>query len=151
MNTSFTSKQREVLARKLGYDGPMQGFDEFLQSSPALMMKYNAVSDKFAQRMAKGGVVKYQEGGAVGTTRQVRERPFGRWLTVDDATGDIRDSSGNFYGNYKATPSLSKFAPTTTAAPSTMSIEDARSFVNERNQNTNTLAQKTTALPESQA
>jgi hypothetical protein len=65
MNTSFTSKQREVLARKLGYDGPMQGFDEFLQSSPALMMKYNAVSDKFAQRMAKGGVVGYAEGGGV--------------------------------------------------------------------------------------
>jgi hypothetical protein len=27
---NFTSKQREVVARKLGYDGPMQGFDEFL-------------------------------------------------------------------------------------------------------------------------
>ena len=57
MNTSFTTKQREIVARKLGYDGPMQGFDEFLQSSPALMMKYNAVTDKYAKRMAQGGAV----------------------------------------------------------------------------------------------
>ncbi len=65
MNTSFTSKQREVLARKLGYEGPMQGFDQYLQSSPALMMRYNAVSDKYAKRMAKGGVVGYADGGPV--------------------------------------------------------------------------------------
>jgi hypothetical protein len=64
MNTSFTSKQREVLARKLGYEGPMQGFDQYLQSSPALMMRYNAVTDKYAKRMAKGGVVGYADGGA---------------------------------------------------------------------------------------
>jgi hypothetical protein len=63
MNTSFTSKQREVLARKLGYEGPMQGFDQYLQSSPALMMRYNAVTDKYAKRMAKGGVVGYADGG----------------------------------------------------------------------------------------
>jgi hypothetical protein len=65
MNTSFTSKQREVLARKLGYEGPMQGFDQYLQSSPALMMRYNAVTDKYAKRMAKGGVVGYADGGLV--------------------------------------------------------------------------------------
>jgi hypothetical protein len=35
----------------------MQGFDEFLQSSPALMMKYNAVTDKYAKKMAQGGAV----------------------------------------------------------------------------------------------
>jgi hypothetical protein len=63
---NFTEKQREIVARKLGYDGPMQGFDDFLNSSPALGMKYANITDKFATRMAKGGMVKkYQVGGVV--------------------------------------------------------------------------------------
>ena len=70
----FTSQQKEVVARKLGYDGPMQGFDEFIASSPALEAKYAAISGKFAERMAKGGLVKmkrrFQAGGAV-TNEQI--------------------------------------------------------------------------------
>ena len=74
MAENFTAKQKEIVARKLGYDGPMQGFDDFLNSSPALGMKYASITDKFATRMAKGGAVtkkrKYAEGGVVtgGTT-----------------------------------------------------------------------------------
>ena len=65
MSKEFTAKQKEIVARKLGYDGPMQGFDEFLQSSPALAMKYGMIADKY---MAKGGMVKkYQAGGTVPT------------------------------------------------------------------------------------
>lgn len=91
MDTSFTSKQREILARKLGYDGPMQGFDDFLQSSPALMMKYNAVTDKYAKRMAKGGsVTGYAEGGLTMTT----EMPPGE----DSPRSIWRDAQGNAYG-----------------------------------------------------
>lgn len=61
MSKEFTAKQKEIVARKLGYDGPMQGFDEFLQSSPALAMKYGMIADKY---MAKGGdVVKFSNGG----------------------------------------------------------------------------------------
>ena len=76
MAENFTAKQREIVARKLGYDGPMQGFDDFLNSSPALGMKYASITDKFATRMAKGGAVakapvkKYQAGGVV-TDQQV--------------------------------------------------------------------------------
>jgi len=74
MNTQFTSKQKEIIARRLGYEGPMQGFDEFVASSPALQRKYNMVTDKFIQRMAKGGMVrKYADGGAVPS-----------WLTPPD-------------------------------------------------------------------
>ena len=63
---NFTAKQKEVIARKLGYDGPMQGFDEFVQSSPALAMKYEMINDKYTQRMNKGGaVMNYQAGGSV--------------------------------------------------------------------------------------
>jgi len=63
----FTSQQKEIVARKLGYDGPMQGFDEFLASSPALEAKYASITGKFSQRMANGGLVKMKPRGyAVG-------------------------------------------------------------------------------------
>jgi hypothetical protein len=82
MAENFTAKQREIVARKLGYDGPMQGFDDFLNSSPALGMKYATITDKFATRMAKGGMVKkapvrkYQAGGDVtgGVSKAEAER-----------------------------------------------------------------------------
>jgi len=68
----FTAQQKEIVARKLGYDGPMQGFDEFISSSPALEAKYAAISGKFVERMARGGDVKrkhFVTGG--GVTNQV--------------------------------------------------------------------------------
>lgn len=72
--TNFTSRQKEIVARKLGYDGPMQGFDDFLNSSPALSTQYSMLSDKFATRMAKGGAVrkKFAVGGAV-TDQQIQQ------------------------------------------------------------------------------
>ena len=64
--TPFTTRQKEIVARKMGYDGPMQGFDEFLNSDPAMAMRYSSLSGKFAERMAKGGLVKkYAAGGVV--------------------------------------------------------------------------------------
>ena len=62
----FNTKQKEIVARRLGYDGPMQGFDEFLRSDPAMQRKYGLVADKY---MSKGGMArKYQTGGAVTST-----------------------------------------------------------------------------------
>ena len=72
MAENFTAKQKEVIARKMGYEGPMQGFDMFLNSSPALASKFNAVTNKYATQMATGGMAtkrlikKYAAGGAVG-------------------------------------------------------------------------------------
>jgi hypothetical protein len=84
MAENFTAKQKEIVARKLGYDGPMQGFDDFLNSSPALSMKYATLTDKFAQRMAKGGMArkKYAAGGAV-TDQQVAQ-----WLSERPGLSD---------------------------------------------------------------
>jgi hypothetical protein len=56
----FNTKQKEIVARKMGYDGPMSMFDVFLNSSPVESRKYGMLKDKF---MAKGGVIKMQEGG----------------------------------------------------------------------------------------
>lgn len=36
----------------------MQGFDEFVASSPALSAKYNMVTQKYVERMAKGGLTR---------------------------------------------------------------------------------------------
>lgn len=80
----FTSQQKEVIARKLGYDGPMAGFDEFISSSPALSMKYAAISDKFAERMARGGLLKgrrkaFAEGGTTSTA--VSSQDINKYVT----------------------------------------------------------------------
>ena len=68
MKKEFTSGQKEILARKLGYDGPMQGFDQYIKSSPALAAKYSTITDKYVQRMAKGGLTrkKFAVGGVAG-------------------------------------------------------------------------------------
>jgi hypothetical protein len=71
----FTAQQKEIVARKLGYDGPMQGFDEFIASSPALEAKYSAITGKYVERMAKGGLVKtkrkYRVGGDLNAKYQI--------------------------------------------------------------------------------
>jgi hypothetical protein len=68
MAENFTAKQKEIVARKMGYDGPMQMFDEFLAASASDAQRYSAITSKFVERMAKGGLVKkYAEGGAVPT------------------------------------------------------------------------------------
>lgn len=62
----FTAKQKEIVARKMGYDGPMQMFDEYLAASPSDAQRYSAITSKFAEKMAKGGFVKkYAAGGVV--------------------------------------------------------------------------------------
>ena len=102
---NFTAKQKEIVARKLGYDGPMHGFDEFLDSSPALGMKYAALSDKFSTRMAKGGMArkKYQEGGAVtggGTTpKATREQVLNAFKSNTKAKLNPTEEDINYWMN----------------------------------------------------
>jgi hypothetical protein len=60
---TFTEKQREIVARKMGYEGPMSMFDKYRQSTPADAQKYGLITEKF---MARGGMVsKMAEGGLV--------------------------------------------------------------------------------------
>ena len=66
MKETFTATQREIVARKMGYEGPMQKFDEFLMSAPSEAQRYSDITAKFSQKMAKGGVVRrYADGGVV--------------------------------------------------------------------------------------
>jgi hypothetical protein len=60
MKDNFTEQQREIVARKMGFDGPMQNFGEFLMSSPSTATQYSAVAAKLgekAQAFAAGGAV----------------------------------------------------------------------------------------------
>jgi len=76
----FTEKQREIIARKLGYDGPMSEFDKFVRSDPAMEQKVRQLAVKI---MARGGVVqKFASGGT----------PIGFF---PGATPDIYRSMGN--------------------------------------------------------
>jgi hypothetical protein len=61
MKDNFTEQQREIVARKMGFDGPMQNFGDFLMSSPATATQYSAVASKLGQKaqgFAVGGAVK---------------------------------------------------------------------------------------------
>ena len=66
MKENFTAKQKEVVARKMGYNGPMQMFDEFLMSRPSDAQRYASITSKFAENMAKGGMVGYKDLAAKG-------------------------------------------------------------------------------------
>jgi hypothetical protein len=60
MKDNFTEQQREIVARKMGFDGPMQNFGEFLMSSPAAASQYGAVVTKLGEKapgFAAGGDV----------------------------------------------------------------------------------------------
>jgi len=49
----FTDQQKEVLARRMGFNGPMDQFGKFLQSSPAYQEKFLSYENK-ARQMVEG-------------------------------------------------------------------------------------------------
>lgn len=49
----FTEQQKEVLARRMGYNGPIDQFGKFLQSSPAHQQKFLSYESK-AKQMVEG-------------------------------------------------------------------------------------------------
>ena len=107
----FTAQQKEIVARKLGYDGPMQGFDEFIASSPALEAKYSAITGKYAERMAKGGLVKTKRNYRVGGDLVAKYQMDGG----DGIMGVGMPSSGDKILPNDSVPSSTP--PTTPAAP----------------------------------
>lgn len=106
----FTAQQKEIVARKLGYDGPMQGFDEFIASSPALEAKYSAITGKYAERMAKGGLVKTKRNYRVGGNVKYQ-------IDGQEGMGVGMPSFGDRTLTDDSLPTLNP--PTTPAAPAT--------------------------------
>jgi hypothetical protein len=83
MRETFTEQQREIVARKMGYDGPMQMFDEYLASTPSDANRYSAITSKYAVKMAQGGVVKMVAGGSIIDDSEFRPRAI--QTTIDPA------------------------------------------------------------------
>jgi hypothetical protein len=108
---SFTSKQKEVVARRMGYEGPMNMFDEYLKSTPSDAQKYGTIVEKF---MARGGMVKMADGGTVSTFEPGNGPPPG--MTWSETRGEWMPS-GSVVG---AMPSpVDNFAPTSTPTTNT--------------------------------
>ena len=98
MRETFTEQQREIVARKMGYDGPMQMFDEYLASTPSDANRYSAITSKYAVKMAQGGVVKMDAGGAVDggnvPPRYYAIQPAGFAGSAGGASADQGNGSG---------------------------------------------------------
>ncbi len=62
-----TSKIREKIARKIGYDGPMSGYDDFLASSLPAQRLHAQMTQGVATKLkkAKGGIVKRMAQGGL--------------------------------------------------------------------------------------
>lgn len=112
MAENFTAKQKEIVARKMGYDGPMQMFDEFLAASASDAQRYSAITSKFAERMAKGGLVKkYAVGGSVLPDGYSYTAPaFGAYTAV-------QPSDGNVYAYSPTGERIEVAAPSNQSAP----------------------------------
>jgi hypothetical protein len=108
MKENFTATQKEVVARKMGYDGPMQMFDEFLMSRPSDAQRYASITSKFAENMAKGGMVGYKNlaaKGRNGDTMLAHITPEeAALLKARGGAGTINPQTGlpEFYGYYQA-------------------------------------------------
>ena len=65
MFKAFKPSGMEKIARSMGYQGDMQGFQDYLATNPAQQQQMDMYTNK-AMQMAKGGVVKkYAPGGTV--------------------------------------------------------------------------------------
>jgi len=67
----FTDQQKQILGKQMGFDGPLNQFDNFLRSDPALAQRYAAYENK-AKSMVEGAKAKrgYAEGGLIQTPVQ---------------------------------------------------------------------------------
>ena len=111
---TFTEKQREMVARRMGYEGPMQMFDEYLNSSPSEARKYALIGTKF---MARGGVVrKYQEGGSV--TPEMPAVPAVKPALTQEQAGQIVQTQ--LAPTQATTAVATQAGPTATAAAPTI-------------------------------
>ena len=71
MFKAFKPSGMEKIARAMGYQGNMQGFQDFIAQDPMRQQRMQQFTNQAVQ-MARGGIVKMQEGG---TTTPVEETP----------------------------------------------------------------------------
>jgi len=62
MFKAFKPSGMEKIARAMGYQGNMQGFQDFIAQDPMRQQRMQQFTNQAVQ-MARGGIVKMQEGG----------------------------------------------------------------------------------------
>ena len=65
MFKGFKPQGMQKIANKMGYQGAMENFDNYLEQNPEKKREM-IVYEKAAKQMARGGIVKLQEGGTPG-------------------------------------------------------------------------------------
>ena len=87
--SGFTQQQTEVLARKMGFKGPMEQFTNYLKSDPANVAKFQGYESK-AKQMVDSATEKrgFAEGGLNTTPAQV-----GQIVTTTPATAKTKAST----------------------------------------------------------
>ena len=91
----FNEGQMNRIAQKLGYQGPMHKFNEFLASNPGAQRAYTGLETKAKMlNMARGGVVKMQEGGITQTSEGVGAPTVGQAVPIMQPYAPKLDASG---------------------------------------------------------
>jgi hypothetical protein len=96
MFKAFKPSGMEKIARAMGYQGNMQGFQDYLAQDPMRQQQMQGYQQK-AMQMAKGGVVKMQTGGAVRSSPGFVTGPQGN-LQQQGQLGAHNVTSGEYRG-----------------------------------------------------
>ena len=82
MFKGFKPQAMQKIAGKMGYQGGMENFDNYLKQNPDKQREM-IVYEQQAIKMARGGSVKLQEGGDTGVGGQVQPRQLSQTFTPD--------------------------------------------------------------------
>ena len=85
MFKAFKPSGMEKIARAMGYQGNMQGFQSFLSQDPMRQQQMQQYQQK-AMQMARGGVVRMQEGGTTPPAETPVDQPPAAPENVQEAT-----------------------------------------------------------------
>tara|TARA_R100000697_G_scaffold123748_1_gene158113 strand:- start:5772 stop:7634 length:1863 start_codon:yes stop_codon:yes gene_type:complete len=112
---AFKPSGMEKIARSMGYQGQMNGFENYLATNPMKQQEMNRFTMR-AQQMAKGGVIKMQEGGKATIGQTTAERMQDPKLTegqtvvpygvTQDPSQTIDQGTGQVSGTINVDPAL---------------------------------------------
>ena len=109
MFKAFKPSGMEKIARAMGYQGNMQGFQDYLAQDPMRQQQMQTYQNK-AMQMARGGVVKMQTGGTLPANNPNYIQPGFN----DPNTGSVAPAQAITQLPQQAVPTFTMPAPTTT-------------------------------------
>jgi len=136
----FKPEGMRKIASRMGYQGSMDDFDSYLQQNPE-KKRQMIVYESMARQMAKGGVVKMQEGGATqpASPRQLPQADVPVGTTYTPTTG-----IGEVFTDRAQTPALPEAG---TAIPVGTQVTQEQIIGGDTGQLAGTVAVPTTVAP----